>query len=295
MLNKVKGALFGLAIGDALGGTTEFLTKGEIARKYGIVQDIIGGGCWHLEKGETTDDTAMTLAVAKGILANPEHPVDMIGQEFLNWYASKPKDIGIIISTVLSTFNGNWFESAKHAHYHMLHEKSAGNGSLMRCLPVALYYQEVKKVEAVTRSQSNMTHFDELAAEACVIYNRIAFQVLHGKSLKKAIQDEIKGTIYESSITGAKPDCPPDGFVVNTMKWVLYWLFTSESFSQVVIGAANEGFDTDTVAAIAGGLAGLSCGYEMIPSKYKDTLLQKQELAQLAQELVRQRDCSSAS
>ncbi|KAA9023815.1 ADP-ribosyl-[dinitrogen reductase] hydrolase [Niallia endozanthoxylica] len=261
VLNKVKGALFGLAIGDALGGTTEFLTKGEIARKYGIVQDIIGGGCWHLEKGETTDDTAMTLAVAKGILANPDHPVDSIGNEFLKWYATKPKDVGIIISTVLSTFNGNWFDSAKNAHYHMLHERSAGNGSLMRCLPVALYYQDVKKVEAVTRDQSNMTHFDRLAAEACIIYNRIAFHVLHGKPLKNAIHDEIKGTMYESSITGEKPDCPPDGFVVNTMKWVLYWLFTSDSFSQVVIGAANEGFDTDTVAAIAGGLAGLSCGY----------------------------------
>ncbi|WP_311315616.1 ADP-ribosylglycohydrolase family protein [Neobacillus niacini] len=63
MLNKIKGALFRLAIGDALGGTTEFLTKAEITRKYGTLKEIIGGGVWHLEKGETTDDTAMTLAV----------------------------------------------------------------------------------------------------------------------------------------------------------------------------------------------------------------------------------------
>lgn len=289
MLNKIKGALFGLAIGDALGGTTEFLTKKEIKQKYGFVQEIIGGGCWRLEKGETTDDTAMTLAVANGILANPENPVEAIGAEFLKWYDTRPKDVGIIISTVLNNFNGNWFESAEKAHYHLLHERSAGNGSLMRCLPVALYYQDLPKVEAVTREQSKMTHFDPMATEACIIYNRIAFQVLHGKALIEAIQAEITGTVYESCIIGKIPDCSPDGFVVNTMKWVLYWLLTSESFSEVITGAANEGYDTDTVAAIAGGLAGLSSGYDAIPKKYKDVLLQKQELEQLAQELLQRR------
>lgn len=290
MLNKIKGALFGLAIGDALGGTTEFLTKEEIAQKYGVVREIIGGGCWQLEKGETTDDTAMTLAVAKGIIKNPENPVESIGEEFLNWYGKRPKDVGMIINAVLSTFNGSWFESAEKAHYQLLQERSAGNGSLMRCLPVTLFYQDFKKVETVTRNQSNMTHFDPMAAEACVIYNRIAFHVLNGKALKIAIQDEIKGTIYESSISEEKPACPPDGFVVNTMKWVLYWLLTSESFTEVVIGAANEGYDTDTVAAIAGGLAGLSCGYEAIPNKFKIALLQKTELEQLSYELLQGRN-----
>ncbi|WP_338453087.1 ADP-ribosylglycohydrolase family protein [Niallia oryzisoli] len=290
MLNKIKGALFGLAIGDALGGTTEFLTKVEISQKYGVVREIIGGGCWRLEKGETTDDTAMTVAVAKGILKNSEDPIEAIGEEFLKWYETRPKDVGMIISTVLGTFNGSWFNSAEKAHYQLLQERSAGNGSLMRCLPVALFYQNLKKVETVTRDQSNMTHFDPMAAEACVIYNRIAFHVLHGKALKKTIQDEIKGTIYESSISGEKPACPPDGFVVNTMKWVLYWLLTSESFSEVVIGATNEGHDTDTVAAIAGGLAGLSCGYEAIPNNFKNKLLLKQELEQLAYELLQGRN-----
>lgn len=285
MLNKIKGALFGFAIGDALGGTTEFLTKEEIKREYGLVKEIVGGGVWNLEKGETTDDTAMTLAVAKGVLKNPNDPVEAIGEEFLKWYASHPKDIGVIIRTVLGVYDGNWFETAKKAHFQYFNEMSAGNGSLMRCLPVALAYRDMEEVEAITKKQSKMTHYDPLADEACMIYNRIAFAVLHGKVLKEAIMDEIKGTRYESALTGEKPTCPPDGFVVHTMKWVLYWLLNSETYLDVVVGAANEGYDTDTMAAIAGGLAGLEYGFEGLPSEFCEILLVKRELEELASEL----------
>ncbi|MBB6445331.1 ADP-ribosylglycohydrolase family protein [Bacillus benzoevorans] len=285
MLNKIKGALFGVAIGDALGGTTEFLTKEEIERRHGVLRDVSGGGCWGLEKGETTDDTAMTMAVAKGILQNPEEPIEAIGKEFLTWYDSRPKDIGIIISTVLGTFNGNWFETAKHAHFEYLNGMSAGNGSLMRCLPAALAYPSIEKVEEVTKQLSKMTHYDSLAEEACVIYNRIAFQVLHGQDLKEAIVAEIENTPYAAALLKEKPACTPDGFVVHTMMWVLYWLLNSETFSDVVIGAANEGYDTDTVAAIAGGLAGLQCGYEKLPLHFIDAILVKEELVELAKQL----------
>jgi ADP-ribosyl-[dinitrogen reductase] hydrolase len=287
MINKIKGALFGFAIGDALGGTTEFLTKEDIKREYGLVKEIVGGGVWNLEKGETTDDTAMTLAVAKGVLKNPNDPVEAIGEEFLKWYASHPKDIGVIIRTVLGVYDENWFETAKKAHFQYLNEMSAGNGSLMRCLPIALAYHDMEEVEAITRKQSKMTHYDPLADGACVIYNRIAFTVLHGKRLKEAIRDEIKGTRYESALTGEKPTCPPDGFVVHTMKWVLYWLLNSVTYLDVVVGAANEGYDTDTVAAIAGGLAGLEYGFEGLPSEDCEILLVKKDLEELSSELYK--------
>lgn len=287
MLDRIKGALFGLAIGDALGGTTEFLTKEEIQKKYGVLKEIVGGGVWKLEKGETTDDTAMTVAVARGILVNPQDPVEEIGEEFLKWYASNPKDIGNIIRVVLGLYNGDWFETAKKAHHQYLYGQSAGNGSLMRCLPVSLAYQDIQTVEAITRKQSKMTHYDSLADEACVIYNRIAFYVLHGKDLKESIKDEIKGTNYETALTGKKPTCEPSGFVADTMNWVLYWLLNCDSYLDVVVGAANEGHDSDTVAAIAGGLAGLACGFEKLPSGYCDVLKERRELDDLAQELYK--------
>jgi len=286
MINKLKGALFGFAIGDALGGTTEFLTKEEINQKYGKLEKIIGGGVWDLEKGETTDDTAMTLAVAKGIIENPNNPLPAIGENFLVWYRSNPKDIGIIIRTVLELYKEDWYETAKRAHEDYLDGLSAGNGSLMRCLPVALAYPCLERMEKVTRQQSAMTHYDKVAAEACLIYNRIAFKILHGIDLKVSIAEEVKGTIYESSLYGKKPICLPDGYVVHTMQWVLYWLLTSETFLDVVIGAANEGEDSDTIAAIAGGLAGLSCGYERLPDKYCEVLLVKEELEAVADGLM---------
>lgn len=282
LLNAVKGALFGLAIGDALGGTTEFMTRKEIQDQYGAVTKIIGGGVWDLEPGETTDDTAMTLAVARGILQNSVNPIPSIGEEFLKWYAGRPKDIGMIISTVFRIYEGDWFKAAKLAHDDHLYQRSAGNGSLMRCLPVALAYNDLETVEDMTRKQSQMTHYDSLADEACVIYNRIAFQVLHGKNLHEAIRDEITGTSYESALSGNKPACLPDGFVVDTMNWVFYWLLQSESYLDVVIGAANEGYDSDTVAAIAGGLAGLAYGYEALPREFCELLLVKKDLEELA-------------
>jgi ADP-ribosyl-[dinitrogen reductase] hydrolase len=285
LLTKIEGALVGFAIGDALGGTTEFLTKEEIQTQYGQLKEISGGGVWSLEKGETTDDTAMTMAVANGILKNPTDPVEAIGDEFLKWYHSNPKDIGIIVRTVLGSFNGNWFETAKKAHYEYLDELSAGNGTLMRCLPVALAYQDIDEIEAVTRKQSKMTHYDSKADDACVLYNRIAYRVLQGATLKETITEEVKGTIYESVLTGQRPACLPSGYVVDTMNWVLYWLLTAETFTDVVVGAANEGHDSDTVAAIAGGLSGLACGYESLPRHYVDGLLQKEELIKLAHEI----------
>lgn len=269
MKRFINNGLLGVAVGDALGGTTEFMFPNEIKQVYGKVTEIIGGGYWDLEPGETTDDTAMTIAVAKGILMNPEDPIEHIGQAFLQWYESNPKDIGNIIRRTFLNYkeSGNWFAAAKATH-DQFGGKSAGNGSLMRCLPIALLYSDLKKMEEVTILQSKMTHYDDIAAEACLIYNRIARKLLEGEELQTAIESEIKGTIYEP-ILASKPDCPPDGYVVHTMKWVLHWLLTCQTFEEVVINAANMGGDSDTIAAIAGGLKGLQCG---IPITFRKQL-----------------------
>ena len=285
MLDKIKGGLFGVAIGDALGGTTEFMSEQEIKNKYGQLTDIIGGGVWHLKPGEVTDDTAMTMCVTKGIITSPDDPILHIGEEFLKWYNQKPKDVGIIISQVLTTFTGNWEKAAKDVHYQ-LSEKSAGNGSLMRCLPIALAYSDLQELEELTIRQSKMTHYDDLATEACLIYNRIAARLLKGDDLEASLRDEIAGTIYEDALTN-EPDCPPDGFVVHTMKWVVYFLSHMKTFEEVAVAAANKGHDTDTVAAIACGLKGVEVGYEQLPQRYKEKILIFDDLSQAAANLAR--------
>lgn len=276
MLDKIKGGLFGVAIGDALGGTTEFMSQEEINAEYGTLTEIVGGGYWNLQPGDITDDTEMTIAVVKGLMANSNNPIDEIGKQFLRWEQTNPKDIGITIRRVFQNYHGDWFQAAEHTH-RQLNGKSAGNGSLMRCLPIALAYSDVEKMKEITTLQSNMTHYDELAAEACVIYNSIAGRVLGGEALKSAILTEIKGTRYEG-LYEVEPDCLPDGFVVHTFKWVLYWLLTCDTFEEVVVGAANKGHDSDTVAAIAGGLKGLEVGCSNLPVRYKAALLCRKEL-----------------
>ncbi|WP_431026744.1 ADP-ribosylglycohydrolase family protein [Lysinibacillus sp. LZ02] len=281
MLDKIQGGLFGVAIGDALGATTEFMSKEEIIEEYGKVTEIIGGGVWKLKRGETTDDTAMTLAIVKGIMANSDKPIEEMGKQFRHWENTDPIDIGISTRATLENYEGDWFHAAEKAH-HQQGGLSAGNGTLMRCLPIALAYPELQKIDELSELQSKMTHYDDLASEACVIYNRIAKRLLENENLHTAIHSEIKNTRYESNYV-QEPNCPPDGFVVHSMKWVLYWLLNSDTFEDVVVGATNMGRDSDTIAAIAGGLKGIDVGFKQLPSKYTDKIIIKKHLLDYAE------------
>ncbi|MFS0575020.1 ADP-ribosylglycohydrolase family protein [Sporosarcina sp. 179-K 3D1 HS] len=156
MLDQIKGGLFGLAIGDALGAMTEK----EIGDKYGVVTEMRGGGYWGVAPGETTDDTAMTLAVARGIMGNVAEPIEEIGRHFLLWENTEPKDMGVTVSKTFRNFAGDWFQAAEQTHFD-LRGKSAGNGSLMRCLPIAIAYSDEKRIGELSIQQSKMTHFDD--------------------------------------------------------------------------------------------------------------------------------------
>lgn len=169
------------------------MSEREIKERYGQINEIIGGGFWNLKPGETTDDTDMTICVLKGIIANPQNPIEEIGKEFLRWWESDPKEIGITVQTAFNCYQGDWFQAAEKAHDE-LDRKSAGNGTLMRCLPVALVYSAPQKIDEISALQSKMTHYDDLASEACVIYNRIASRLINGEALNPAIQAEIKHT-----------------------------------------------------------------------------------------------------
>ena len=281
-IDKIKGALFGLAIGDALGAATEFMTPEEIRMKYGYLTEMTAKHPWN--KGETTDDTAMTLAVARGILDDAEDPIPCIGERLLQWAETHPKDVGITIRATFRAYRGDWFATAEQVH-NELDGKSAGNGSLMRCLPIALVYDDMDTIAWYTRLQSTMTHFDEEATKACLLYNRIAYRVLNGEDLHRTILDEIAGTAY-TSVGSQKPDCVPDGYVVHTLTWVLWILLNYESYEEVVQIATNAGYDSDTVAAIAGGLAGLQCGFEALPKNYVQDLIDVDEIDEVCLRLT---------
>lgn len=282
--SRILGGLFGVACGDALGGTLEFFTQAEGKKKYGYLKDIIGGGCWELEAGEVTDDTMMTIAVAEGILDNPQNPTNCIGERFMEWYLSDPKDVGNIIDVALSEYkrNKDWTRTAKFAHDYCS-GMSAGNGSLMRCIPVALIYDNINKMIEITEKQSKLTHWDEKATRACVFYNKLVNQYINNGSKIPVIRKVIKEyPEYNVVFKMSKEELNPSGYVVDTMICALWCFVNTATFEDAVCEAVNLCGDADTIGAICGGLSGVYYSFENIPERWKEKILVKDKLVEIA-------------
>ncbi|WP_411680351.1 ADP-ribosylglycohydrolase family protein [Clostridium thailandense] len=286
-LDRILGGLFGVACGDALGGTLEFYSKKEGKEEYGYLKDIIGGGVWNLEPGEVTDDTMMTIAVAEGILENPDDPIKSIGKKFLNWYRSNPKDIGNTVKAAIEGYkiHGDWRRAAAYAH-DQLAGQSAGNGTLMRCLPVALYYDNFEKMIKITKEQSRLTHFDKKAERACEIYNTIVYHYLRGEEKISTIESVVKAyDEYEEILLTSKRELNPSGYVVDSLICALWCFANTSNPEDAICEAVNLYGDSDTIGAITGGLAGVYYGIEAIPQRWREKILLKNLIYDLGEKL----------
>lgn len=249
--NKIAGAIYGFAIGDAMGATTEFMTEEQIRRKFGKVTDIIGGGWLNLKAGEVTDDTQMTMCVMNALMRtmNEDDPMGYMfmmecRKEFIKWYNSGPKDIGgQCRRAIYYMMNGK--------HLGMYHEDNAlGNGSLMRAMPCALLNKEL-----LNELQGRMTHNNSKCTQVIQNYSRL-------------IQDYLNGNLYTYEF-----QCllEPSGYFWNTFNNSVYWS-CQETFEDAILGAVNHGGDADTIAAITGSLAGAKFGFDAIPKRWIDQL-----------------------
>lgn len=273
LFDKVFGSLIGFAIGDAMGATTEFMSRAEISARYDRVTTILGGGWLNLEPGETTDDTRMMMDVARAYIACVEHKnndfLDACCHRFCIWYNERPKDIGNACRNVISTCMGQpvnkWLSySAKmNAEYPTL-----GNGSLMRCLFPALVGDTDAAIE-----QGLLTHNNPECSE------RIGWYVQH-------IQRALNSTNYHVATRFPKRD--PEGHVSNTFYNALYWNCCTNSFKEAILGAVNDGGDADTIAALTGGLAGARYGFTKIPADWVKKLNETDytELRKLAEKAI---------
>lgn len=286
--SRVLGGAFRLACGDALGGTLEFLTEAEGRIRYGYLKDIVGGGCWDLEPGEGTNDTMMAIAVAEGILDDPKNPVSHIGERFIRRYKSKPKDIGNIVNLALSAYleSGSWEIAAASAN-GFNEGISAGNGSLMRCIPVALYYENPDDMIRITEQQSKLTHYDEKATSACIFYNRLVSGYLKGEPkiflLNEIIVDYPE---YKRVLNISKCNLKSSGYVVDSLMAALWCFINTDTFEDAVCEAVNLCGDADTVGAITGGLAGSYYGAEAIPDRWSEKILVRDQLIDIAKRIA---------
>lgn len=259
--DKIRGALFGVAVGDALGGPLEFMSAEEIQKKHGRVTEMIGGGWLDLDPGETTDDTAMTLAVAEGILEDPDLPYQAIGDRFIDWYQSGPKDIGNACASCIriASENGrNWLKASQD-YQAAVGRPVEGNGALMRTIYPALYYTAEDQRRTITRGIAMMTHFGQQSANTCEEY-------------VEAVHAAINGEMVLMRFT---PGAEPTGYVVDSYNVAVESIIQARSFADALIKAVNRGGDADTIGAICGGMAGAMYGYTEIPQRWIKCLDEK--------------------
>lgn len=207
-----------------------------------------------MQPGETTDDTAMTLAVAEGILEDPDSPYQEIGKRFIDWYHTGPKDIGIACETSIrnAISNGEDWWGAANQTQGVQGRPVEGNGSLMRTIYPALYYTDEDKRRYVTRWIARMTHTGEQSTNICEEYVEAVHAAINGDM------------VHIRFIPGAEPT----GYVVDSYNVAVEAIIQARSFEDALVKAVNRGGDADTIGAICGGLAGAMYGCSQIPRRW---------------------------
>lgn len=257
---RARGAFLGVAVGDALGATTEFMTPAEIRSQFGVHRKIVGGGWLHLRPGRVTDDTEMSLCLARAILARESWDLRAVADEFLAWMRGKPVDIG---STVRRGIRDYLLKGQLETPPN---EYDAGNGAVMRMLPVALAtLGDDRLLQRLVIEQAHLTHNHPLSDAACVAVGRMVQAALLGI-------DRFGLHAVARELVSAHPPFRfndyhgrASGYVVETMQTVLHFLFTTGSFEECLLGVVNQGGDADTTGAIAGMIAGALYGEAAIP------------------------------
>lgn len=294
--DRYRGVLLGLACGDALGGPVEFKSRDEIVELYpGRLRDFVGGGWLSLFPGEITDDTQMTLAIARSLAERPALDMEDVAARFLDWLHSDPKDIGLTTRAALQALDRGvaWDEAGTHVTGYATGQ-SAGNGSVMRCAPVALRYRtNHDMLDQASRDSARITHSDLRCQWAAVAINRLIVRLLNGVTTANLVESTLK-TIDEPETREALRKTPglsreqvrSGGFVLDTMQAAVWSLVQHTDFESTVVEAVSLGADTDTTGAVAGALAGARYGASTIPERWVSQVQYRDELAQLADRLL---------
>ena len=292
-LEKVKAVVIGHAVGDALGVPVEFASREELNKAP--VTDMEGHGTYPVPAGAWSDDTSMSLCTLD-VLGRYGLDYDRVMINFGKWYyndeftpTGEMFDVGNTCSMAIENYvvgKKSYLECGRNG------ERDNGNGSLMRIHPVVLYLANKdmplqEKIEIV-HTMSALTHAHNRSKIGCGIYAFILWELLQASSieamkvgLEKAAnfyqgQPELvhyKRLFEKTFIITPRNVIKSGGYIVHTLEAAVWCLLTTNSYKDAVLKAVNLGDDTDTVAAVTGGLAGALYGYNAIPKEWHDTLL----------------------
>jgi ADP-ribosyl-[dinitrogen reductase] hydrolase len=292
--NRYRGALLGLACGDALGTSLEFKPPGT----FQPIADMIGGGPFNLQPGEFTDDCSMALCLGESLIeCSGFEPVDQM-QRYIRWwqdgYLSVKGycfDIGLTVSAALGKY-----QCTGHPFAGSTDPYSAGNGSLMRLAPIPLAFRaDAAQAIHFAGESSRTTHGAHAAIDACKLYAAMILAALNGCTKEEILspglyQGSLVPEIREIAAGSYKSKNPPaiagTGYVVKSLEAALWAFYRSSSFEKGALLAANLGDDADTTAAIYGQLAGAYYGAEAIPAGWLEKLTMREFIEQMADNLL---------
>lgn len=296
-IDRIRGALVGLAVGDALGTTLEFRSPGT----FEPIDDMVGGGPFGLEAGQWTDDTSMALCLAESLIeCQGFNPTDQM-QRYVRWlkegYNSATGhcfDIGGTVHSALISFqtNGEPFAGSTDRY-------AAGNGSLMRLAPVPMLYHRCPVLAVQYAAQSSRTtHGPDEAIDACRYFAWLIMHAINGASKetlltaldKKVWNDQPLAPAITAIAAGSyKEKSPPEirgtGHVVAALEAALWAFYHGNDFSEGALLAVNLGDDADTTGAIYGQLAGAYHGMSGIPTGWLGKLYDRDRIIQIADQL----------
>ncbi|MBN3869484.1 MULTISPECIES: ADP-ribosylglycohydrolase family protein [unclassified Nostoc] len=304
---KTLSGLMGLCVGDALGVPVEFTSRAE--RVKSPVTTMLGYGTWNQPPGTWSDDSSLSFCLAECLCRG--YSLDAIANSFWRWYKEAywtPRgdvfDIGQTTHTAIMRLKQGVVPHQAGGKV----ENSNGNGSLMRILPMAYCHRNLTLGELLARVHdvSAITHAHARSQMACGIYISIAVALLEGADLQTAYLQALQDiqTIYSVRefllekphfgriFSGEIAKLPVEeinsgGYVIDTLESSLWCLLNSSSYSEAVLKAVNLGGDTDTTAAVAGGLAGIYYGVENIPQQWMNQIARRQDIIYLAERFAR--------
>lgn len=297
-LSRARGALVGLAVGDALGTTNEFQPAGS----FEPISDMVGGGVFRLEPGQWTDDTSMALCLADSLLALNRYDSYDVMERYDRWrkdgYRSSTGtcfDIGNQVMRSLWDFHEN-----PRVPKGAPRSTSAGNGAIMRLAPVIIAgfeEREIREIVVTAGLSARETHYSVEAEAATEVFAALLVGALLGwapehimnvgwASTGPAFDEMAARVISDDPAERASWESETSGYIVHGLRLAVHGLLDFPSFKDATLAIANLGGDADTNCAIYGQLGGAFYGIEAIPASWRSTLYQGEEIDALARTLV---------
>jgi ADP-ribosylglycohydrolase len=298
---RYRGALVGLAVGDAVGTTLEFTQPGQ----FRPIDDMLGGGPFGLQPGQWTDDTSMMLCLGHSLVERQGFDAADQMDRYVAWWrrgemscTGRCFDIGNTVRAALARFERTGDPMAGATDLY-----SAGNGSLMRLAPVPLAFA-TKPAQAIALAgeSSRTTHGAREAVDACRYFAALLLAALRGED-KETILGEAYGpgaalwhdeplapaiaTVAAGSFRRREPPAiRGGGFVVHCLEAALWAFYHATTYRDGCLAAANLGEDADTTAAVYGQLAGIYFGAKGVPRAWRKRLAWHDDIQFLADDLL---------